>query len=1014
MVNQEEQVSFYGEIIRIQSEPTKARKGDYRFSGVELTGDLPGSRTFIIFPEFSGEDFFLFPQLCWLGARLSARNLSLNNSLDDGSMIFCVNPESELVLEPFRPVSVIEAIDSFKCIKSIDLRYRLKSGEPYWLAKGKAIHTMFDQLVRNPIEDLETLFDRSFTPVVREFVQTLPGSSTWVTYSDFRQELRRHYKNLATWLSNNLPRPHGVDTEQDRLSVRYGLKGRTDAVFYSDSGATIVEVKSGKFISDEHLMQLYAYDLMIREDDGLAGIDSHVVYSSTGLSRTVDELGNNLTRSILHGRNVSVALKRFYAFGDNLCDTQLFSQCEIGKRCHSRANCDEFYGSDMVFGKVLSPVQKKYYDSWFGLICIDEWYQESEFANILDKSTLNERLKEGITIPVDRVTVDSNPKNQISGRRSVNTPKSADPFTDMPFSEDEKSHSLGPVSVTVESAHGFGDITSGDEIIVHRGDVCSQDSLRARVSEMTQGRLKLTTRTEYSPFLGNVNRSDLDGEKLYLDKVPFLRAREMSRKSLMNFLTDASPQIVATVVESHSGYQRPNDSGPTGILETDSRSQPDHNPGAVSRGESTDKTGKHTVDFRKSRFSGLNDNQRQAVWRSIEAPVYHLIHGPPGTGKTRVLSGLIVEMIRSGLRILVSCPTNVALDRVLIALLKDGFTQFIRLGGRNNCSVEFLQMADAKGGSVLHLDQLAANTRDFEEFKAKVRNTGLIGATAYQCASNPVFLKERFDVVVIDEAGQLDEPSSLAPLSLAEKFVMCGDHLQLPPVVKSRNPDSGDTREGLEVSLFERLFRCSIPGTVSSLNVQYRMNDEVQSITSKLFYGGKLVAAPEVAKRRLNVGDDLKGPTYIRQIIDPETPVVFVDVHGGSDSGKARPEEADLAVEIAEALVGLGIPSSEIGIITPYRAQQALIRQRMADMTGLHRISVDTVDRFQGGEKEVILMSLARSDSVTSFLADPKRLNVSLSRARSKLILLGREAALEAHPLFQAMFSGLKKVVIKN
>jgi DNA replication ATP-dependent helicase Dna2 len=137
-----------------------------------------------------------------------------------------------------------------------------------------------------------------------------------------------------------------------------------------------------------------------------------------------------------------------------------------------------------------------------------------------------------------------------------------------------------------------------------------------------------------------------------------------------------------------------------------------------------------------------------------------------------------------------------------------------------------------------------------------------------------------------------------------------------------------------------------------------------------------------------------------------------VDVQGTTGS-TARPEEAEAACKIVESLVASGVPSHEIGIITPYRAQQTLIRKRLVRTgNGFPRLTVDTVDRFQGGEREVIILSLCRSDEVTSFLADRKRLNVSLSRARSKLILLGHGPVLEGHPLFASILDGLERITM--
>jgi DNA replication ATP-dependent helicase Dna2 len=219
---------------------------------------------------------------------------------------------------------------------------------------------------------------------------------------------------------------------------------------------------------------------------------------------------------------------------------------------------------------------------------------------------------------------------------------------------------------------------------------------------------------------------------------------------------------------------------------------------------------------------------------------------------------------------------------------------------------------------------------------------------------------------------------------------------------------STEAEAGLERSLFERLYMASPKSRIYPLNMQYRMNLEVQDIPSRIFYDGALFPSPDVANRRLNMSLTGNGNPIVDRIIDPQLPVVFVNVEG-RDSGKARPEEALAAGRIVRGLLACGVPPDEIGIITPYKAQQSLIQRSLNDLGHSARyLSVDTVDRFQGGEREVILVSLARSDSVTSFLADRKRLNVSLSRARSKLILLGYGEVLREHELFESILNGLE------
>jgi DNA replication ATP-dependent helicase Dna2 len=350
----------------------------------------------------------------------------------------------------------------------------------------------------------------------------------------------------------------------------------------------------------------------------------------------------------------------------------------------------------------------------------------------------------------------------------------------------------------------------------------------------------------------------------------------------------------------------------------------------------------------------------------------------------------------------------VALDRVLMGVMRLGFTDFLRVGDRRNASAEFLHELEAQGNPPVFLDEAWKARNDFTAFRKYAHSVRMIGAVAYQCAAHHVFKRMKFDRVIVDEAGQLDEPSTLGPLARAPRFVLAGDHLQLPPVVRASF--ASDDVPGLERSLFERLFMETDEDHVARLSMQYRMNQEIQDIPSDLFYGGRLRPSPDAASRRLLLPAGLSADSRYHRILDPELPVVFVDIDG-ADCGKARPEEAAAVAKTAAFLLGGGAPAHEIGIITPYRAQQALIRRSLDDAgAGSAALSVDTVDRFQGGEREVIILSLARSDGVTSFLADRKRLCVSLSRARSKLILMGHGPALKENELFSAMLARIEHV----
>src|SRR5262249_17178789 len=236
--------------------------------------------------------------------------------------------------------------------------------------------------------------------------------------------------------------------------------------------------------------------------------------------------------------------------------------------------------------------------------------------------------------------------------------------------------------------------------------------------------------------------------------------------------------------------------------------------------------------------------------------------------------------------------------------------------------------------------------------------------------------QRRFDVVVIDPACQSTGPANWVPLLRANKLVLAGDHCQLPPTILS--PEAAE--RGLAVSLMERLIAQFGPGVSRLLTVQHRMHSAIMGFSNTEFYNGELVAHESVASHRLC---DLPGVTN-----DPitETAVQFIDTAGASydeeleeDTGSRRNmQEAALAVKQVRALLAAGVSAQQIGVITPYRAQVRLLRDRLADVPGLE---IDSVDGFQGREKEAIIVSFVRSnpEGEIGFLADTRRTNVALT-----------------------------------
>ena len=266
-----------------------------------------------------------------------------------------------------------------------------------------------------------------------------------------------------------------------------------------------------------------------------------------------------------------------------------------------------------------------------------------------------------------------------------------------------------------------------------------------------------------------------------------------------------------------------------------------------------------------------------------------------------------------------------------------------------------------------------------------------------------------FDVAVIDEGSQQVEPSTLIPIMRADRFYIAGDHKQLPPTVMS------EEAKELEKTLFERLIN-GHPELSTMLEVQYRMNEKIMEFPNKEFYGGKLRAAESVKEHTL-ADFNLKEPEKFKEVLDPKEPLAFLDTSSinafefqpeGSTSYENY-EEAKLAIEIAEELHRMGLENKDIGIITPYAAQVKLIKQLLLEKD--FKVEVNSVDGFQGREKEAIIISFVRSneEGEVGFLKDLRRLNVAITRARRKLICIGNAETLKNHPVYRRFIDYVKE-----
>ncbi|MBZ4394393.1 AAA domain-containing protein [Myxococcus sp. AS-1-15] len=447
-------------------------------------------------------------------------------------------------------------------------------------------------------------------------------------------------------------------------------------------------------------------------------------------------------------------------------------------------------------------------------------------------------------------------------------------------------------------------------------------------------------------------------------------------------------------------------------------------------------------DFEPSR--PLNPEQLDAVKRALAAEDFFLVHGPPGTGKSTVLAEVAAQAVAKGQRLLCTAASNAAVDHLLDLCLAKGL-RAIRVGhparvaarlqehtldivveehpdrviSRDLFDEAFSLLGYARrqrtqGRSRERFSNARASTTEAKAMLDEARalekkavrsvlaNADVVCVTLASLESS-VLAGEKFDLALLDEATQATEPLALLGFLRAPIVILAGDPQQLPPTVLSQEA----ARAGLAVSLFERLLEDHGDGVKRMLREQYRMNARIMDFPSREMYAGQLRAHPSVADHTLQ--DVLPPGTEV-----DAPPVLFLDTAGKGFDEEVEPTthslfntgEASLIEARVRALLGHGLDPRELAVITPYSAQAHRLRERLEPFAP--DVEVDTVDAFQGREKDAILVSLTRSNSEgqVGFLNDLRRMNVALTRARRHLFVVGDSATLSGHPFYARFIEG--------
>ena len=448
-----------------------------------------------------------------------------------------------------------------------------------------------------------------------------------------------------------------------------------------------------------------------------------------------------------------------------------------------------------------------------------------------------------------------------------------------------------------------------------------------------------------------------------------------------------------------------------------------------------------SFSFAPLHFPYLNATQEEAVNKVLRAKDVAIVHGPPGTGKTTTLVEAVYETLRRENQVLVCAQSNMAVDWISEKLVDRGIN-VLRIGNPTRVNDKMLSFTyerrfeahpdyellwairkairdlrshRKRGDAKYHqkLERLKERATELEvRINAQLFSEARVIACTLVGSANRLLEGQKFGTLFIDEAAQALEAACWIPIRRVSRVILAGDHCQLPPTVKS----FAALKAGLGKTLMERIVE-NKPEVVTLLKMQYRMNEEIMRFSSDWFYGNQVESAPEVKYRSILDLDIPMSWIDTSQFEFPEdSDISFKETFVGESFGRINKAEAELTLLVLEQYfekIGKARILNErldVGVISPYRAQVQYLRRLLKNKEFFkpfrHLISVNTVDGFQGQERDIILISLVRAndEGQIGFLRDLRRMNVAITRARMKLIILGDASTMTRHPFYKKLY----------
>ncbi|KAJ2978232.1 hypothetical protein NUW58_g7560 [Xylaria curta] len=935
------------------------------------------------------------------------------------------NSQNILILHPDQLISATVVADSFTCMRRSVLQDRVKatSDKTPPLVYGTLLHEIFQEALMANNWSPEFL-DAVICRITEKHVEDL--YTIKVAIVDARNHLQSKMPELRSWAKSFVsafPKPdaivHGrngdkanmsvtklLDVEEHVWSPMYGLKGNIDATVQvtmkeGTQRRTLTvpfEVKTGRNATPNHMAQTALYNLLLSDRYDIEIVYGVLYYMESSQTYRIPTIRNELRHMIMQRNQLACYIRE-----RSVRLPPMKKSANSCGKCYAKVPCFIYHkladdgdaetsGVGSKFNEVvqhLTPTHREFFLKWEDLLTKEE-KESQKLRRELWTMVSSEREKVGrcfANVIIEEGSAFEESDSPKINRYRYNFTKENACAT---FSFLDSQLTVGePIVVSDESGHfalALGYVTS-----VRKQRISVAVDRRLHNARIRRPGFNEKTNQVFASVMEVVPEGATPAQsqgkikeapvRYRLDKDEFSNGMATVRNNLVQVMADGTfgskeiRQLVVDLVPPRFKVA--------------------------------------TTQYSITGQENLNVDQRRAIQKVMSAQDYALVLGMPGTGKTTTIAHIIRALVSQGKSVLLTSYTHSAVDNILLKLKTDQFP-ILRLGAPAKVHSEIQQFAILAGQPM----------SSFEEIKHAWHDTPVVATTCLG-VSHPVLAERTFDYCIVDEASQITLPICLGPIRLARTFVLVGDHNQLPPLVQNEEARVG----GLDISLF-KLLSDTHPDSVVNLEHQYRMCEDVMTLSNTLIYEGRLKCGTEALRnqklavpymehlqqKHYDAGSIMRPGVprsfctswssdhcWLHSLLDPGARVRFVNTdHLPSPREEAKgsrivnPTEARIVVQLVDSLLTVGVPPNEIGVMTHYRSQLSLLKHGLRGFGS--SIELHTADRFQGRDKEVVVLSLVRSNeacSIGDLLKDWRRINVAFTRAKTKLIVVGSRDTLK-------------------